>query len=182
MSWGEWKRLHPQTRLLTGTAESKDKFSSGRYSRGFGAGYQEQINQGQFIFPVDEEKLDRRLPGGEIVVTVEVGDQVTAFPLGLIGDAAVNHQVGGEPVVVFARANSRALGVYSRIVNGQTLSFDYRENDKNFVDRETGSVWDAAGRASSGALAGTQLRRLSTRRALWFSIAIALPDVDIYLP
>jgi hypothetical protein len=43
-------------------------------------------------------------------------------------------------------------------------------------------VWDAAGRAGSGPLADTQLERLNTRRAFWFSIAIALPNVDVYLP
>ena len=182
MAWGEWKRLYPGTRLLTGTAGSPTAFNSGRYSRGFGGGYQDQVNQGSFIFPVDEEKLDRRLSSGEIVLTVEVGDQVTAFPLGLIGDAAVNHRVGDQPVVVFARADSQAASAFSPVVSGQKLTFDYRGADRSFVDRETGSVWDAAGRATSGPLSGSQMERLNTRRAFWFSIAIALPDVDIYFP
>ena len=182
MAWDEWKRLHPRTRLLTGTAQSPSRFASDRYSRGFGDGYQDEVNQGSFFFPVDEEKLDRRLPSGEIVLTVEVGDQVTAFPLGLIGDAAVNHRVGDQPVVVFARADSQSASAFSPVVAGRTLTFDYRGDDRSFVDRETGSVWDSAGRAVGGPLSGSQMERLNTRRALWFSIAIALPNVDIYFP
>ena len=44
---------------------------------------------------------------GEIVLIVETGetsktgDAAMAFPLGVIGDRAVNADVGGEPIVVF---------------------------------------------------------------------------------
>ena len=182
MFWGEWKRLYPETRLLTGTAQSPRAFDGGRYRRGFPGNFQDQINKGRFIFPVDEEKLDDRLDKGEIVLTVEVGDAATAFPLGIIGDGAVNHQVGGQPVVVFARAGSRAVGAFSPVVDGRRLTFDYREDTESFFDRETGTRWDEAGRGVSGSLAGAQLPRLDTRRAFWFSIAIALPKVEVYLP
>ena len=182
MSWGEWKRLYPDTRLLTGTVRSPKSFAQERYRRGFSGDFQDQINEGRFIFPVDREMLDVRLDIGEIVLTVEVGDAATAFPLGIIGDGAVNHQVGGQPVVVFARAGSRAVGAFSPVVGGQKLTFDYRADGESFFDRESGTRWDEAGRGVSGPLAGTQLQRLDTRRAFWFSIAIALPEVEVYLP
>ena len=166
---------------MTGWAGSPTAFNNGSYAREFGRGYPQEINKGRFIFPVDESKLDRRLPAGEVVLTVEDGDQATAFPLERIGNGAVNHHVGGEPVVVFARDGNRAAGAFSPVADGKTLTFDYRGEDQRFVDRETGSTWDAAGRATDGPLTGTQLDRLNSRRALWFSIAIALPNVDIYL-
>ena len=112
MAWGEWKRLYPQTQLLTGIEGSPTMFNSRRYSRGFGGDYQGRINDEQFIFPVDEKKLDRRLSAGEIVLTVEVGGEVTAFPLDIIGDGVVNHQVGAEPVAVFIRAGGGAVGAF----------------------------------------------------------------------
>ena len=58
----------------------------------------------------------------------------------------------------------------------------YRGDILNFVHGETGSVWDPAGRAASGPQAGTQLEWLNTSRAYWFSIAIALPRVQVYRP
>ena len=182
MVWGEWKELFPQTRLLAGTAGSPTAFTSSRYSRGFPAGFQERINRGLFPFPVDEDKLDGRLPLGEIVLTVEVGEEATAFPLGLIGDGAANSRVGDQPVVVFALSGGRAAAAFSPVVDGQVLTFDYQGDIQSFVDRETESAWDPAGRAISGPLAGAELEWLNTRRAFWFSIAIALPGVQVYQP
>ena len=46
----------------------------------------------------DREKLDQRLSSGELILTVEVGDAVTAYPLDRIGSAAVNDQVGAPLV------------------------------------------------------------------------------------
>ena len=74
-----------------------------------------------------------------MVLTVEVDGSATAYLLDRIGDAAVNDQVGGRPVVVFSQENGRAVGTFFREVDGRSLTFDYREN---FIDRETKSVWD----------------------------------------
>ena len=191
MPWGDWKALHPGTLLITGAEGRQSLFTAARYSNGFGGGYQDRINRGQFAFPVDEDKLDGRLSAGEIVLTVETGGGITAFPLGVIGDGAVNAEVGGLPIVVFTTSGGRSVGAFSRSplpsspssnLAGQTLTFDYREEDGAFVDRETGSVWDFAGRAQDGPLAGSRLDRVSTRRSLWFAVAIAFPDIEIYNP
>ncbi|MCH8296673.1 MAG: DUF3179 domain-containing protein [Chloroflexi bacterium] len=185
MPWGDWKALHPGTLLITGAEGQPSLFTAARYARGFGSGYQERINSGRFAFPVDEDKLDGRLTSGEIVLTVETGGRVTAFPLGVIGDGAVNAEVGGLPIVVFTTSGGRSVGAFSRSPfpspsEGQTLTFDYREEDGAFVDRETGSTWDFAGRAQDGPLTGSRLDRVSTRRSLWFAVAIAFPDIEIY--
>ena len=182
MAWGEWKRLYPQTQLLTGMTGSPNRFNSGRYFQGFGGDCQGRINDEKFIFPVNEKKLDSRLSAGEIVLTVEVGGKVTAFPLDIIGDGVVNHQVDTEPVAVFIKASGGAVGAFSRVVDGKTLTFEYKQDSQDLVDQETSIVWDAAGRATGGPMSGVQLKRLNTRRSFWFSIAIALPGVIVYTP
>jgi len=45
-----------------------------------------------------------------LVSTVEVDGSATAYLLDRIGDAAVNDQAGGRPVVVFRQENGRAVG------------------------------------------------------------------------
>ena len=84
MPWGTWKMIHPESRVITGVEELETFFAWERYASGFGSvsGYQDTVNDGRFPFPVDEDKLDGRLPSGEIVLTVEIGDAITAFPLG----------------------------------------------------------------------------------------------------
>ena len=72
------------------------------------------------------------------------------------------------------------MGAFSRVIDGKTLTFEYRQDRQVFVDRETSSIWDAAGRATGGPMSGVQLTRLNTRQSFWFSIAIALPGVDVY--
>ena len=159
-----------------------EAFGVSRYGRSMSAGFQEGINNGQFVFPVDESKLGDRLQDGEIVLTVEIDGSVTVFPLGLIGDGVANHQVAGRPVIVFARRDDRAAAAFSRDLDGRTLTFEFQEDGQQFVDLETGSVWDALGRATSGPSAGAELEQLNTRRSFWFSVAIAFPAAEVYLP
>ena len=83
---------------------------------------------------------------------------------------------------MFARTGDRASAAYSRIVEGRALTFGYDEETQSFLDKETGSMWDAGGRAVRGSLEGSRLEQLDTRRAFWFSIAIAFPGIDLYLP
>jgi hypothetical protein len=180
MPWGRWKTLHPDTLLLTGVEGGLETlFARSSYGNGFGSGYHEIVNSEQFAFPVDKEKLDGRLPAGEIVLTVETGGAMTAFPLGVIGDGAVNADVGGEAVVVFTEAGGLSVAAFSRTLDGQTLSFDFHGNGR-FTDRETGSTWDFAGRAQEGPLVGSRLDRVSTRRSFWFAVAISFPGVKIH--
>ena len=182
MPWGEWRDLHPDTRLITGAEGRETWFASDQYARSFSGGYQDRINDEQFVFPVDEEKLDGRLAAGEIVLTVEVRDAVVAFPLGPVGDAAINSEVGGVPVVVFTKSRGASVGAFSRQVAGRTLSFDYREDEDVFVDRETGTLWNSIGRADRGPLEGERLERVATRCAFWFSVAISFPGVELFNP
>jgi hypothetical protein len=182
MPWGRWKALHPDTLLLSGVdGVQDDLFASAGYGNGFGQGYQDRINNEQFAFPVDQEKLDGRLSAGEMVLTVETGGAMTAFPLGQIGEGAANAEVGGEPVVVFTDAGGLSVAAFSRTLDGQILSFDY-QGDGRFTDRETGSAWDFAGRAEDGPLAGSRLDRVSSRRSFWFVVAISFPGVEIHAP
>ena len=182
ITWGEWKKLFPESHVLTGMNEDPAMFAEILYGRGVSTGFQERINNADFVFPVDPRKLDDRLKYGELVLTVEIDDAVIAFPLGLIGDGVVNHQVAGAPVVVFARSDGSAEAAFSRNLNSQLLTFEFQEEGQQFVDQETGSVWDALGRGVSGPLAGEELEQLKTRRSFWFSVAIAFPDVDIFFP
>ena len=185
MEWGDWRRLNPETQVLAGTARDPERFAAPTYQSGIPASYQTQINRERFAFPVDENKLDTRLAAGEIVVTVETGNGAKAYPLGLIGDGAVNDSVAGTPVVVLAQDSRRAAAAFSPVTpgpDGFALLFDYSEDRQAFVDRETGSAWDLGGMATEGPLAGVQLKPLNTRRAFWFSIAIAFPGIDVYIP
>lgn len=182
VAWEAWRRLHPNTRLLVG--EGDERFGE-RYATDPFLGYAESLNEARgksaFAFPVSEEGLDRRLPLGEVVIAVEAGGAERAYPVRLLGRAAVNDVVGGRPVLVLSGAEGAVAFAFGRQVRGRTLTFDLAPAGK-LRDRETGTRWDAAGRAVAGRLRGARLTPLPLRRALWFSIALARPGIELYRP
>ncbi len=175
VSWGEWKRVYPDTRLLVG--DDGDGFSR-RLALDPFVGYSDSLNQGRFAFPISQDKLDSRLRAGEVVITAEVNSGIKAYPIGLIGENAVNDKVGDQPVVIFSLES--AGFAYSAVVDDKPLTFQFK--DGKFMDRETESTWDFSGQAVSGPLQGSRLEPLPSRRAFWFSVAGTIPDLRLYLP
>jgi hypothetical protein len=84
--------------------------------------------------------------------------------------------VGRRGDRALARCGHR--GAFSRRVARRTLSFEPL-GDGRFRDRQTGSTWDITGRAVTGDLAGTELRRVVHDQQFWFALAAFLPDARI---
>ena len=111
---------------------------------------------------------------------METGSDVKAYPLQRIGQGAVNDTVGGQPLVVLTYKNGVTGSALMATVSGSRLTFQFE--DDRVTDRETGSTWNGAGQAVAGPLLGTALEPVPTRRALWFSIAGAIPGLALYEP
>lgn len=179
MPWSDWLSLHPDTLVL-----SRDQgfgTPSSRYARDPFDSYADRVDSGRFAFPVDEERISDSLRLSEIVLSVRVGDTEKAYPAGRIGDAAANDEIDGIPVAIFAQQNGPSAVAYSPLINGKTLTFT-RTGDGLFVDEQTNSKWDFTGRAVAGELSGERLTPLPSRRAMWFTISIDQPDIEIYFP
>ncbi len=177
MTWAEWRRDYPRTAVL-----SRDQGFPGRYpyendpfSR-----YPWAVAAGRFPFPVDRARVDDILPLAEVVITAEIGEAAKAYPLSHIEDGVVNDSVGASPVVLFTHNRGISTRVMSRTVAGRTLTFSRK--DDHYVDAETRSTWDAAGRAIAGPLLGERLQGVPSRRAFWFSMSIALPGIEVWNP
>jgi hypothetical protein len=139
-------------------------------------------------------KPDRRLRSMEKVIGVEIGDQTKAYPYALSSTRRVIYdQIGAREIVIFhAEGALSALdatdmkkskeagstGVFAPFVDGQRLQFRY-ENGQ-FVDAETGSRWDILGRAVSGSLQGKTLTRIPHGDYFAFSWLAFKPKTEIY--
>lgn len=178
--WGDWKRQHPGTRVLTRDLGLLDGVTGNPYDRDPFAGYAERVNQGLFVFPVSVEKLDGRLRPGERVMAIQVGESHKAYALATGPDWLLNDTVGGEGVVVIGRAGGPAAVAYYSTVDGRTLRFTL--NGGRVKDVETGSEWDGGGRAVSGPMAGRELTAVPSRTSLWFSLVGALPGIELHTP
>jgi hypothetical protein len=184
LSWADFKRLHPEGDVL-----SRDTGAARDYGANPYAGYDEPDDE-PFLFEGD---TDDRLPPKERVIAVFERSEtlVLAFSQ-LARDPVVNERAGGRPIVVFYKGGvvspldapriegSRDVGTaaaFERRGGGRTLSFELREG--MFVDRETGSTWDMAGRAVAGELRGERLRPLRHDQQFWFALAAFVPDARV---
>ncbi|MGQ0608152.1 MAG: DUF3179 domain-containing protein [Chloroflexota bacterium] len=191
VSWAQFKDLHPDGMVLTRDTGHVRDYGSNPYG-----GY-DRADSEPFLLQ-DTTLLDGRLkPKVRIVGIVIHGDEV-AYPLPDVADSGVvNHEVGGEPIVLlWTPGTSSGLGastvaggdlvgsavVYSRAApDGATLELE-PAGEGLMSDTETGSTWNADGVAIEGPLEGAQLEPIANDQPFWFAWAIFRPDTTIWKP
>lgn len=176
-TWQQWKRLHPETMVLSKRTT-------------FGIEGSRNVYQGYFE---DPERLgifgtknpDNVLPGKEFVLGLALGGMRVAYPYrDLNRQPLVQDEVGGEPILVAFSAREATAVAFSRTVADRLLDFaSLREIGDDLVmeDRQTSSTWQAlTGRAIKGKLAGARLRQLPATRAFWFAWKGFYPETRLW--
>ena len=168
--WKDWKQLYPDSKVL-----SKDTGSS----RPYGADpYGDYYTNGDVLFPVSNS--DDRLGLKEIVIGLENKGQYKAYKLQEIENKKVlNDQVNGKPIALMS-LHPFMVRTYNPVVDGQVLEFNYNEKDQNFIDIQTGSLWNFEGKAVSGHMKGKELTRLPFDEGFWFEWVAFHPTTELY--
>lgn len=143
------------------------------------------------IPPIDEPKFESAEEAAEWLeprdplMVVSLGDEVKAYPLGiLIWHEIVNDVVGGVPVAVtFCPLCNTAL-VFDRRLDGRTLDFGttgrLRQSDLVMYDRQTESWWQqAVGEAIVGELTGRKLELVPANTLGWERVRRLYPNVRV---
>ena len=177
-TWGQWKALHPDTRVLSRNLGLLSTVFGNPYARDPFVGYADSVNRGGFAFPVTKERLDDRLLPGDKVFAIQVGESHKAYALMSRSDEVVNDEVGGKEVLVIHRSEGPTGFAYLRTLEGQTFSFNL--TDGVVQDTGTGSLWDDSGRAVSGPMAGAELTPVPSRTSFWFSLVGELPGLELH--
>ncbi len=183
VSWSDFKREYPDAQVLSRDTGFNRPYGQSPYS-GYDTGR-------PFLF---RGPTDGRLPVMARVVVVRIGDDAFVYPMSTLArEKAINHEVGGTPVVLFHREGTAsavdartidegrdvgAANVFERTVDGRTLNFE-RDGD-GFRDEETGSRWTFFGDAVDGPLTGKRLRPAVHYIPFWFAWAAFAPDTPIY--
>ncbi len=173
--WGDWKAARPDTLILSAqrveqvAAEDLIDPYAGYYTSG-AAGFSSGL------------ALDERLPSKTLVAGLLAGADTRAYPLETMRqETLINDQLGALPALLIFDPELEAVRIYNRRTAAQTLTFAWSETPGQLVDRETGTVWDAAaGVAISGPLNGESLTQLSGPLVFWFAWAAIHPDTTIY--
>src|SRR5262249_45475352 len=105
----------------------------------------------------------------------------------------IHDSVGSESLVIFyqpgtlsALDDSRiersravgATGVFSRLLDGQTLTFE--PTVAGFRDLDGGTAWDLLGRGVPGPMAGRRLRPIPHVDVFWFAWAAFNPTTGLH--
>ena len=130
-----------------------------------------------------EANADDRLPRKALVVGLDWGDAPRAYGVQALGGArVVNDSYGGQPIVVTYDSASGAHGVFSREVEGRTLTLR-SSGPLTMQDEETGSTWEQTnGAAVAGPLDGARLPPLRSFIAFWFAWTDFHPNTELYAP
>ncbi|MGH7526241.1 MAG: DUF3179 domain-containing protein [Gemmatimonadales bacterium] len=161
-TWGEWRKLHPTTTVLSlETGHRRDY--------GEGVAYREYFATDRLMFGVP--KLDARLPNKAEVLALRLPGSA-GEPLAISADFLRRHPVYqdriGDQEFVVLTDRTGANRVYAS-GGRRFVSWDGR----SAVDRERGS-WTVSEAALTSA-GGDRLRRLPAHRAFWFGWYAAYP-------
>ena len=186
LAWKDARELYPDIQVL-----SRETGYQRDYGRNPYTGYDDP--GGNPIAAFFRGDSDPRLPAMERVVALELGEGWAA-PFGELREArVVNAEKDDVPFVVFWSpgaasaldrseiAEGRDVGqtaVYDRRLDGRTLSFEAARG--GFRDRETGSLWDLAGRATAGPLQGQRLRAIPHGNHFWFAWVVFKPQTEVW--
>ena len=168
ITWGDWKKLHPDTVVLT---------TNTGHIRAYGVDpYGDYYTEPRIIFPV-EHKNDTFHPK-EIVLGFHEGTTYKAYTQHDVEySTVINDQVDDKPILLVSLYSGNARA-FDRMIDGEILEFAYIDN--KIVDTKTNSEWNYDGVAISGELEGTELLRLGFNPGFWFEWVAFHPETQIY--
>ncbi|MCY3779004.1 MAG: DUF3179 domain-containing protein [Chloroflexi bacterium] len=181
VGYSAFKERYPQGEVLS--------TQGGFYGRNPYVGYDSSASP--FLFT---GTLDPRLPATERVLAFTIADASIAYPFSLLSEETVINDTFADVELVaiwqpgaFSALDAARIdesydagmaALFDRAIDGMTLTF--KIDDEMIIDEETGSVWNIFGSATSGELAGTQLRALDAFPHFWFAWAAFYPDTRVY--
>ena len=177
MTWGGWKALHPETRVVSDATGFPYRYTAATYPYG----NYEQPDDGDLLFPLQID--DRRLPKERVLGIPDGRRGGVALPFFEL-DAeepvrAVRLNIHDGPAVVFWDRAAQGGGAFRPDAGGQTLTFGV--DDDRLVDAETGSTWRLDGLAVDGPLAGSRLTPIPDAFvAFWFAWAAFHPETTVW--
>ena len=174
-SWQEWRRLHPDTRVLKPLPGYADRIAEKNAMIRQGL-------SGEGAAPSDVTYRDDRLKPKTMILGVDVDGASKAFPLeALRRERVVNDRLGGKPILIAHQPVSDTTTAFVARAGGRTLTFAAaNEGATELTDRETKSRWTAYGECISGPLKGSALEAIILEPEYWFAWSEFHRDTEIY--
>jgi hypothetical protein len=186
LSFGLWKQEQPQGRVLR---PDERILAANEYET---SDWEQRMARAPVVTGTDK---DHRLQPRTLVIGITLGSKSMAYPhSALVKQSPIMDFIGAVPVVIVLGPDNRSVRAYERTVGGRRLEFfktgegaSAIEQPKTtaagqfqLLDGETGSVWNFEGKAISGPLSGSQLKKLPVLEDYWFDWRIYHPETFVY--
>jgi hypothetical protein len=168
ITWGDWKKLHPDTLVLTTDTGYIRSYATDPYGNYY--------TEPRIMFPV--EHSDDRLFPKEIIIGFNEDGIYKAYKQNDIeSNVVLNDSIGEIPVMLVSlfSQNSRA---FERTVDDQILNFVYVNN--KITDTLTNSEWNYDGLSVSGKYQGEKLHRMAIEPGFWFEWVAFHPETLVF--
>jgi hypothetical protein len=166
-TWGEWRRLHPETTVLSLETGHKRDYSEG-------AAYRDYFSTDRLMFTVPGEDARLKNKAEVLVMRLVSPGSATAVPVAISADFLRRRPVyhadlaGNRLVVLTSREGA------NRVYDAGSTTFVRLDADRHVVD-DAGRTWqvteDALLRAD-----GSRLKRVAAQRAFWFGWHAQFPS------
>jgi Protein of unknown function (DUF3179) len=130
---------------------------------------------------------DDRLPPGEPVVGIALGDKARAYPISLLAtEHVIRDRIGDEEVAVLWYAATKTAAIYAPRMEDESIPARLKLERKAqlatapFMDKQTFSHWTIEGRAVAGPLKGKSLVWLPGVQCKWFAWAAEFPHTEVF--
>jgi Protein of unknown function (DUF3179) len=173
ISFAIFKRESPSGRVLRPSPEFQDSYARSNWER--------RMKKAPTVTqrpPGDPWPPRRHVLG----VSLNGRARAYSFPSIRKGEP-VNDVLGGVGIVVVVGEDHKSARVFDRDLDGRRLEFVARAGSRPLIlaDLQTGSEWDFTGRATSGPLAGTRLRKVLSSKEYWFDWKLHHPGTRTYV-
>lgn len=166
-TWGEWKRIHPETTVLSlNTGHSRDY--------GEGVAYHSYFSNDDLMFNV--QRVDKRLANKESILAIKLSEspeETLAISTRFLKKNKVFHtQVGDRNLIVLTDKSGA-----NRAYDAGNIKFNKLKSGHQVVDSD-GNLWQIKESQLVGAT-GKVLDRIHTFNAFWFGWQAAYPDTKL---
>jgi len=167
-----WQREQPEGRVLRPDENLASKYAP--------ADWEDRVGRMPVVTPSD---ANESLAPRELIIGITAGGASRAYPFSKLQQRApVVDTLGGVPILILLDDAKKSVRAFERTVDGRALSFETKleASQSKLMDAETGSVWDFSGKATSGPLAGSRLKKIFALSDYWFDWKLYQPGTSIY--
>ena len=166
-TWGEWKRRHPETKVLSlNTGHNRDY--------GEGVAYKSYFANDELMFNV--QRNDKRLKNKQSILAIklpEISEEIIAISTGFLSKNKVFHTTIGSKNIIVLTDKSGA----NRVFDAGNTRFKKLKSSDQVIDA-SGKLWTIRENELI-ASDGEKYRRINTFNAFWFGWQAAYPDTKL---